>query len=293
MGVNASMARDTFTRLRRKVSEIEGRPVSFGGRSDTPGPNPTSHQDRPVLPFDIPDLDGRLGGGLRRDALHEVRSETTRDWGSATGFAGAILTRLVAATNRPVLWVVEENAIREGGALHGTGLAQFGFDPARLFVVATRRTEEALWVFEEGLRCTGLGGVLAEIRGHPKALDLTASRRLALRARDHGVMGLLLRQAAAPEPGAAATRWHVTPQPAATLGDFPAGIGKPVWHLELERNRTGPTGRFDLEWDHGIRSFALAGSARPALPRPRFALSGHRPAPAEDPRSVVAYRRAG
>ena len=52
--------------------------------------------------------------------------------------------------------------------------------------------------------------VFAEIRGHPRRLDLTASRRLALRARKGGVMGLLLRHAAVSEPGAETTRWPRT-----------------------------------------------------------------------------------
>ena len=85
-------------------------------------------------------------------------------------------------------------------------------------------------------------------------------------------MGLLLRQAAAPEPSAALTRWQVAPHPAGTLDDFEAGIGRPAFRLALERNRLGMTGSFDLEWHHDTRSFALA-AAHPALSRPRPALS--------------------
>src|SRR5690606_37010113 len=152
---------------------------------------------------------------------------------------------------------------REGGDLYGPGLDRFGFDSRRLVLVSAQRPGEALWVFEEGLRCAGLAAVLAELRGHPKELDLTASRRLALRARESGVMGLLLRQAGPAEPGAAATRWLVEPRPAAGDDDDPLGIGRPVWRLAVERNRHGATGTFDLEWDHDRRAFA---AARPALP---------------------------
>ena len=86
---------------------------------------------------------------------------------------------------------------------------------------------------------------MTEIRGNPRLLDLTASRRLALRAAEAGVMGLLLRQTDRPEPGAATTRWLVAPRPAAATDDFPAGIGNPAWRLVLERNRHGATGTFD------------------------------------------------
>jgi len=261
--------------------------------SERPAFRPAHRRGRTWLPFGIPPLDRLLGGGLRRNALHEVRAGTTRDAAAATGFAAALLARLMAGNGRPVLWVMEEATVREGGLPHGPGLDRFGLAVDRLVVVVTRRPEEVLWVFEEGLRCAGLAAVLAELRGHPRALGLTASRRLALRARDGGVMGLLLRQAAGPEPGAAATRWLVEPEPAATLGDFPVGIGRPVWRLHLERNRAGMTGRFDLEWDHGTHSFALARPAAPALPRPRASASPDRPDLAGAAGTVVARRRTG
>ena len=221
-----------------------------------------------VLPFGVPELDRLLAGGLRRNALHEVRSETTRAAGAATGFSLAILARLAAADDRPILWVVEASVGREAGLPYGPGLDRLGLPASRIVVVRVRRPSEALWVFEEGLACRGLAAVLAELRGHPRRLDLTASRRLALRARDSGVMGLLLRQAAAAEPSAALTRWQAAPHPAGTLDDFEAGIGRPAFRLALERNRLGMTGSFDLEWHHDTRSFALAAD-HPALSRPR------------------------
>jgi protein ImuA len=105
-------------------------------------------------------------------------------------------------------------------------------------------------------------------------------------------MGLLLRQASAAEAGAAATRWHVAPRPAAILDDFVAGIGRPAWRLALERNRNGRTGIFDLEWNHDSRAFALAEPARPALSLSRASLPGDRPHPPTDDRTIVAFRRA-
>jgi protein ImuA len=156
--------------------------------------------------------------------------------------------------------------------------------------VHTRRASETLWVFEEALRCRGVGAVLAEVRGHPRELDLTASRRLALRARDGGAMGLLLRQSGAAEPGAGATRWHVAPRAATTLDGFTEGIGRPAWRLTLERNRAGPTGIFDLEWNHDSRAFAPAG--RPALSLSRAAAPFDRPDPPPAAGTRLAFRRA-
>jgi protein ImuA len=279
MHARVPMARDAFARLSRRIAEIEGRPVC----------RPTR---RALLSFAVGPLDETLSGGLRRDALHEIRSETTRDSAAAAGFAIALLARLAERDPRPFLLVGEAGALDEAGHPYGPGLDRFGLDPGKLVVVRSRRPGETLWVFEEALRCRALAAVLAEIRGHPRQLDLTASRRLALRARESGVMGLLLRQAGAAEPGAAATRWHVSPRPAAILDDFAAGIGRPVWRLALERNRNGPTGVFDLEWNHGSRAFALAGPARPALSRSRASLPFDRSHPPADAGTIVAFRRA-
>ena len=304
MREGAFMAREAIVRLARRIAEIEGRP-DFAPPSDgapRPPGGPRSETTRPlgapqrggtVLALGADEVDRVLGGGLRRDALHEIRAGTTREASATTGFVTALLARLAAWDDRPILLVLEEAALREGGHPYGPGLDQFGLALPRLVIVEARRPEETLWVFEEGLRCVGLAAVLCELRGHPKALDLTASRRLALRARDSGVTGLLLRQAAAPEPGAAQTRWRVAPRPAGTLDDFPEGIGRPAWRLDLERNRAGRTGSFDLEWDHGACSFAPAGRDAAALPVVGPALAVDRPRLAKPAGTRLALRRTG
>jgi protein ImuA len=273
------MARDTFARLSRQIAEIEGRPVCLPAH-------------RALLPLGVRSLDAMLSGGLRRDALHEIRCETTRDSVAAAGFAVALLARLAKSDHRPFMLVSEAGALDEAGHPYGPGLDRFGLDPAKLVVVRSRRPAETLWAFEEALRCRALAAVLAEIRGHRRQFDLTAGRRLALRAHESGVMGLLLRQAGAAEPGAATTRWLVAPRPAAILDDFAAGIGRPTWRLVLERNRNGRTGIFDLEWNHDSRAFAVAEPIRPALSLSRASLSGDRPHPSADARTIVAFRRA-
>jgi len=272
-------------------------------------------RQRPSLPFAIPRLDRILGGGLRRAALHEIRSGESRDAASATGFAVGVLSLLTQhqearrtegptgkhqearserqrATGKKIMWIVESAAAHEAGFPYAAGLRRFGLSPARLIVVRVTKPGDALWVFEEGLRCRGLAAVVAEIRGNPRQLDLTASRRLALRAGAHGVMGLLLRQTAHVGPGAAATRWLVAPRPAATTDDYPEGIGNPAWRLTLERNRSGATGVFDLEWDHELGTFAESAPAGAAHSLPVAALPADRPPPPADVRQDVALDRA-
>ncbi len=275
MHANA-LAASRIVRLRRRIAEIEKRPLAV------------ERAPASVLPFAIPGLDRMLAGGLRRNALHEIRGSLARDAAAATGFAAAILARLTRQDDRPILWVAEAAAAREAGLPYGAGLDRFGLDSRRLIVVQVRRPGDALWVCEEGLSCRGLSAVLTEVRGESRPLDLTASRRLALRARDGGVMGLLLRQSDRPQPGAATTRWLVAPRPATTLDDYPAGIGDPAWRLTLERNRLGATGAFDVEWDHGRCRFIPVADASPSHSLPVAAVPADRPHLARDRGTLVA-----
>jgi protein ImuA len=309
MRAAAFMAEETFARLRRQIAQIEANvvPGKNGKRTEAPpvpgmaevdrhppprnGLNPALAPRRgdAILPFGIPNLDAMLGGGFHRAALHEMRVTESRDTAAMTGFAVAILSRLARADARPLLWIVEQAAGAETGLPYSGGLRAYGLDPASLVVARVRKPADALWVFEEGLRCAGLAAVVAEIPGNPRALDLTASRRLALRAAESGVTGFLLRQSARAAPGASSTRWLVGPLPASADADLPEGIGNPAWRLTLERNRHGATGVFDMEWNHEQRRFAPAGAApAPARPRPLAAIPADRPPPPPEPRQVMA-----
>jgi protein ImuA len=282
------MAGDRLAFLRRRIVEIEGRAETL---IDAPESGAEA-DSRAVLPFGIAALDRLLAGGLRRAALHEIRGGAMRDASAVTGFALALLARLARRDPRPVLLVTEKATVGEAGFPYGPALDGFGLPAGRLIVVRAAKPQEALWAFEEGLRCRGLAAALAELNGNPRALDLTASRRLALRAGEEGVTGLLVRQAGRPEPGAATTRWCVTPRPSALPDGFPEGIGRPAWHLDLERNRSGTTGAFDLEWDHDRRAFALCETGGTALPLPRPAASADRPHLASAAGTRLALRRA-
>ena len=85
-------------------------------------------------------------------------------------------------------------------------------------VVRVRRSVDVLWAMEEALSSRGIAASIAEFTADEIA-DLTATRRLALAARDGDGLGLLLRHRTAPEPSAAMTRWQVAaaPQPARSL----------------------------------------------------------------------------
>lgn len=233
--------------------------------------------------FGAPSLDEPLGGGIARAALHEVYASAGADLAAATGFAAALALR--AAGSRPVLWVRQDFLDAEAGRLHPPGLAELGLDPAQILLVRVRDGEGALRAGAEAARCAALGATLIEPWGAPRQFDLTASRRLALAAETSGVLTLLLRVAAQPEPSAASTRWQVRALPSrAREAQAP---GDPAFGLRLLRHRGGLGEReWRVEWNRDERCFRDrigseggskngAGYAAP-LSRPLVSLSGER-----------------
>lgn len=188
-------------------------------------------------------IDQALGGGVMLGRMHEVLADRD-NVGSASGFA-ALLARLVGGET---LWLAEEAAWRQAGALNPAGLAAMGIDPARLIVGVLPDTASVLRAAVDGLRCPALGAVVIELAGNPRALDLTASRRLALAAEAHGVTAILLRLGGEEAANAAQTRWRVAAAPSAPMAaDAP---GHPAWDLELLRQRGRPDGgRWRVEWN--------------------------------------------
>jgi protein ImuA len=319
MAVKAA-ARAELCRLRREIAAIEGRlaaderlplappgaaPSAAAGqggaalrlvRPKPPDAAPALPADksRARLPFGIPALDAMTGGGLPLAALTEIRAGESRDGGAAGGFALALVARLAAAGRAPaVLWISAADARRETGGLYAPGLAALGLDPAGVVQVTVRTGSEALWAFEAALSCPALGAAICELR--QVALDLSATRRMALRARASGVAGFLVRLGQpVPEPSAAALRFAVRPAPAGAIGGFP-GVGRMAWRLALEKNRLGPTGTFILEWNAYERSFAERpdgwdAGRRAAHPEPLPAASPDRPP--LPPAPLAALRRA-
>ena len=107
------------------------------------------------------------------------------------------------------MWVRQDFAEIESGALSMSGLAELGLDP-RLFVsVRASDVDSALRTAADALACDALGAVVLEVWGEARQLDLVASRKLTLAAQASGVTGLLLRLAAEPQPSTAETRWIV------------------------------------------------------------------------------------
>ena len=183
-----------------------------------------------------------------------------------------------------VLWAHDRPGPLEIGHLYAPGLARFGLDPERLLMVAGRRAEDVLWAMEEGLACRGIAAVIGDFFGQPRALDLTAMRRLGLRARSGNRLAVLLRTGTGIVPSVAETRWRIGPHGAGVMHRFQAGIGRPAWRLDLEKNRAGRTGSWPVEWRHDTHSFAFAAHSQPVAAAVDH--RSHRPAPMG---AVVAF----
>jgi protein ImuA len=204
------------------------------------------------LRLGVPALDDALQGGLAFGAVHELTPVSELQLGSAFGF-GLAIAALAAGGSRQVLCIQTDFAALEAGSLYGPGLDRLGLSIDRLLIVRVAHPRDALWAFEEALKCPAMAAVLAELPGAGTAADLTATRRLSLAAQAGGGLGLMLRHRLYPLPSAAMTRWQV----AAALSepDRFGGLGGTRFDLSLHRNRRGRCGRWIAGWNHDERTF--------------------------------------
>ncbi len=214
-------------------------------------------------------LDAALGGGLARGRVHELFAAEGDDGPSAAGFAAMLALRTVGRA--PVFWLRTDDAERRGGLIHMPGLIELGGDPDLLVLGQAPDAKALLKVAADAARCPGLGALIVEAHGKCPALDLTASRRLALAVEQSGVTLLMLRLGAEPAPSAADTRWAVSAAPSQVLeANAP---GAPTFDIELLRRRSGPAGmRWRLEWNRDRLTFT-----EPALPGAVVPLPSRRP----------------
>ena len=216
--------------------------------------------------------DAMLRGGLALAAVHEVFAEG-RQGATATGFIAGMAGRL--SPRKPLVWVRQDFAEVESGALSPNGLAEFGLDPRLLVTVRAADIETALRSTADALACDALGAVVLETFGEARQFDLVASRKLTLAAQSSSVTALLLRVGAEPAPSTAETRWIVRAAHSPPSASWSAW-GAPVFDAQLIRNRHGPVGRWIMEWKCDECQFSEPSS----YSQPVAATTAHRPHPA-------------
>ncbi len=250
---------DHLAMLRRNLASIAGGRLLSGDKRIA-----TGH----------PGLDTAFEGGLARGRVHELFAAEADDGPSAAGFAAMLALRTVGR-RAPIFWLRSDEAERRGGMIHAPGLIELGGDPDSLVLGQAPDARALLRVAADAARCPGLGALIVEAHGKCPALDLTASRRLALAVEQSGATLFLVRLEAEPVPSAADTRWAIGAAPSEALeANAP---GAPTFDIELLRRRSGPAGmRWRLEWNRDRLIFT-----DPALPGAVVPLPSRRPAAPE------------
>jgi protein ImuA len=169
------------------------------------------------------------------------------------GWAGFLLAQVDRA--KPVLWVQDRMAILESGRVYPPGLAI-----RDLIHVEARDAKDALWAMEEGVRCAGLSAVIGEIWGDPKALDFTATRRLAVASERSGTPCWLVRLGGNANLSGARMRWRIASSPSLLNPLDGRAPGRAAWDAELFRARGFPPGRWSLT--HEANRFRLVAEPR-------------------------------
>ena len=177
--------------------------------------------------------------------LSELFAAAPRD----AGWAGFLLPQV--ERGKPLLWVQDRMAILESGRIYPPGLRGI-----ELIHVEARDARAALWAMEEGVRCSGLSGVVGELWGDPAALDFTATRRLAVAAERSRVPCWLVRLGGRANLSGARMRWRIASGPSIANPFDPRAPGASAWQAELFRARGHPPGRWSIA--HETNSFRLA-----------------------------------
>lgn len=195
--------------------------------------------------------------GLASARHSEIFASTCEAGGAGAALALALdglrAQGLATDDRREILWVQDRASIRLTGRPYRPGLPEEL--RARVIHVAAKNAEDMLFALEEGLRCRDLFCVIGELGGNPKALGLTASRRLSLAAEKHGVPLFLVRHDARRDLSSARMRWEVRSAPSQSPRWNPAAPGVPAWRGELFRARAHNEGQWILR-DDGHRLVA-------------------------------------
>ena len=198
-------------------------------------------------------LDQAIAGGFAMGRVHEVFAACAEDAAASAGFALALGIGS-AACDKPIVWLRTERAARAAGIVQAAGIADFGGAPHACLFVLADGTKTLLRAAVDCLHSGGVGAVVIEGWGRMPELDLTASRRLLLAAKQSGVSLLLLRVDAMPMASAAETRWQVTAAPSQALAANAPGA--PCFDVKLLRCRSRPAGQsWRLEWDRDRKLF--------------------------------------
>lgn len=239
--------------LRLKIAALEKRPMLPEGAVQRPGGRTMAANDTRSR------LEELLA--IPPGVLHEVFVDEQRNGTAGLGFALGLARGLLGGGRQAILYLQLADQAQEMGVPYALGLRSFGIDPAKLILARTASLTELLWAMEEAIACRAVAGVIADILGHPKALDFTVSRRLSLRSSAGGSSVFLIRHGREREASAAKLRWRVQPAGSAGQPFDPQAPGPPRYLVTLEKRQLAgriqriENLRLTLDWtEHGFVS---------------------------------------
>lgn len=215
--------------------------------------------------------------------VQEVFADDIRTAGASLGFALAQAQNLLSPRRPTLFYLQMGNDAQKLGMPYTPGLAWAGLDGSQLVIVRTADMTEFLWAAEEVVSCRAVAALVADVRGEPKLLNFTASRRLSLRAANSRVSLFMLRYGYGRASSASHLRWHVQPSRSGRQQFDDRAPGAARWSVMLEKGRiAGNRTEWVLEWTkNGFAVIpqskpAFRQPAGPAFPGPVPAVLGHR-----------------
>lgn len=209
---------DALATLRQRVAQLDTRPLLRAPAAEAPAglfATPPGH-------------------------VHDIFADAPTEAGAALGFALA-QARSLRREGRPGLLIAQlRGEAQELGLPYGAGFIGFGLAAEAVTLVRAESITELLWALEEALACRAVAAVVADLARPHRALDFTASRRLALRCAASGGTVFLTRYGRERAASAARYRWRVTPRPSRAAPWDARAPGGPRWQITLEKGRLGP-----------------------------------------------------
>lgn len=204
-----------------------------------------------LLSLGSPLLDGLLPeGGVRPGGLVEWLAAV--EGGGATTLA--VMMAREACRQAGALVVIDV-----GGEFYPPAAAAAGLDLDRTILVRPRNEADAVWAFDQALRCGGVAAALA----WPRRLSTRAFRRLQLAAAGAGGLGLLVRpESCRDSPSWADARLLVRP--------LPGRAGRRL-RVEALRCRGGEGRAIEVEIDDETGALRLVPPLAAAAPGRRAA----------------------
>jgi protein ImuA len=240
------------------IAALRDRLEALGRAAGAVGTGPVGTGPAALPSTGLDALDRQCRDGLPAGIVHEMwAGPGARP--AAAGFALSLAATSARRRGGDLVWVYPRRTVQEWGLPYGPGVMALGHDPDRFLLIEAGSTAEALWACEEALKAAGTAAAIVALDQAYGRNGLGASRRLELAARAGGRCAFLLCSGTDPPPSAASLRWQVAPlagpeEPGRGIAPFDALFPpRARWQVALTRNRWGRTGRWTVEWDHGLQ----------------------------------------